>query len=266
MPTRKIIEIDENKCDGCELCVSACHEGAIAMVDGKAKLVSDTYCDGLGDCLAECPQDAITIIEREAQPFDEQAVQQHLAEREASQERAPDPGAHQCPAPSRPMPLMGGCPGAAARQLRPLTPPSSKPKTKPADGAEQPSALRNWPIQLHLVPVQAPYYEGATILLAADCIPFAYPDFHQGMLQGRTLIIGCPKLDDSSAYLEKLAAIFRFNDVKQVEVAFMEVPCCHGLVRLVQQAVEKSGKNIPVQLTEIGIQGEVKPTVQRASA
>ena len=211
MPTRKVVEIDPDKCDGCELCVSACHEGAIALVDGKAKLVSESYCDGLGACLPECPRGAITIVEREAEAFDALAV------------------------------------AAAHKSCRP-------------------SALANWPIQLHLAPIQARAFQGATLLVAADCVPFAYADFHSRLLGGRTLLIGCPKLDDTSAYLEKLTAILRFNDVRAVEVAFMEVPCCHGLARLVGQAIAASGKPIPLGLIEVSIQGEIIRPAARASA
>lgn len=259
MPKRKIIQIDETKCDGCEQCVTACHEGAIAMVDGKAKLVSDIYCDGLGDCIGECPQDAITIVERDAVPYDEAAVQARQVELARSAHRA---------APSAPAPKPaafghgGGCPGAAMRQLRPL---AASPATA-GGGEAQPSALRNWPVQLHLLPVQAPFFQGAKVLLAADCVPFAFPDFHRDMLSGRTLIIGCPKLDDVSAYLEKLTAIFRFNDVREVEVAFMEVPCCHGLVRLAGEALQASGKDIPLHLVKVGINGELERPQVRVSA
>jgi Pyruvate/2-oxoacid:ferredoxin oxidoreductase delta subunit len=263
MLKRRIIEIDQEKCDGCEQCVDACHEGAIAMVDGKAKLVSDVYCDGLGDCIGECPQDAITIVEREAEAFDEAAVQQHLAQRDAKEtDPAPAPAK-----PAAPFPMHrgggGGCPGAMARMLRPQSEVAPAPR---AGGAGQPSALRNWPVQLHLLPVQAPYFDKARVLLAADCVPFAYADFHQSMLAGRTLIIGCPKLDDTSAYEEKLAAIFRFNDIEAVEVAFMEVPCCHGLVRLVAKALERSGKAIPLEMVQVGIDGTIKHEQRRASA
>ena len=255
MPTRKVVQIDPDKCDGCELCVSACHEGAIAMVDGKAKLVSESYCDGLGACLPECPQKAITIVEREAVPFDATAVA-------AARDRGAAPAA---PAPAFVRTSGGGCPGALSRSIQRGAPAPSRaePPAALAEGS-RPAALANWPIQLHLVPSQAPYFQGATLLVAADCVPFAYPDFHARMLSGRVLLIGCPKLDDTSAYLEKLAAILRFNDVHAVEVAFMEVPCCHGLVRLVSQAIAASGKDVPLALTEVSIQGEIlRPAARR---
>lgn len=261
MVKRSIIEIDESKCDGCEQCVSACHEGAIAMVDGKAKLVSDVYCDGLGDCIGECPQDAITIIERDAEDFDEAAVQQRLA----AQKRPDEPAAPTDPAPAPLRPLGGhggGCPGSMMRMLQPE--PQTAPK--PASTTATPSALRNWPVQLHLLPVQAPFFKNAKVLLAADCVPFAHPDFHQSLLAGRALIIGCPKLDDTSAYLEKLTAIFRFNDIEAVEVAYMEVPCCRGLVQLATQAAEASGKSVPISLVRVGINGQLDAVQERASA
>jgi Pyruvate/2-oxoacid:ferredoxin oxidoreductase delta subunit len=266
MPRRRIIEIDEDKCDGCELCVSACHEGAIAIVNGKAKLVSDVYCDGLGDCIGECPQGAIAIIERNAVPFDALAV----ADQRAGRQQEPTAGAAMPGASAPAVPLgdagigarPGGCPGTHARMLQAATPTSPH---RPAQAGTA-SALGNWPVQLHLVPVQAPYYEGATLLIAADCVPFAYPDFHTSLLAGRTVLIGCPKLDDTSAYAEKLAAILRFNDVVALEVAIMEVPCCRGLVRLVQQARELSGKALPMELVQIGIRGDRTELSWRASA
>lgn len=235
---RKIVRIDEELCDGCGICVDACHESALEIVDGKAKLVSDIYCDGLGDCLS-CPQDAITIVEREAAPYDDDAVKERVKALATAETPAP------------PRPAFGGCPGAAVRSLQP------RPAAAPTPAAQpRPSQLRNWPVQLHLVPVQAPFYDRAKLLIAADCTAFAHPDFHGGPLEDRTLIIGCPKLDDTSAYLEKLSGIFRFNDVASVDVLFMEVPCCFGLVRLVKEALEQSGKDIPVSLTRVGVRGE----------
>jgi len=261
MLKRKIIVIDEEKCDGCELCISACHEGALAMVEGKAKLVSDIYCDGLGDCLSECPQDAIKVIERDAEAFDEAAVEERQAELAKG-------AAKQAPSAPAPLPVAqqhgggGGCPGAAMRQLQPKAPLPARA----GNGGQTPSTLRNWPVQLHLVPPQAPYYQGAKILLAADCVPFAHADFHRDMLAGSTLIIGCPKLDDLSAYMEKLTAIFQFNDIREVEVAFMEVPCCHGIVRLAADAINGSGKDIPLTLSKINIDGTLERQQPRVSA
>ncbi len=255
MPVRKIITIDEEKCDGCALCVDACHEGAIQIVDGVAKLVSESYCDGLGDCLGECPQGAITIEERDAPMFDERAVAAHLERQREARKASAGAGPTQHP-------HVGGCPGAAVRQLTPVgaMAPTAGPGSAggAVEGAKQPSALTNWPVQLHLAPVQAPFFHQAKLLIAADCVPFAHPDFHRSMLAGRVLIIGCPKLDDTSAYLDKLTAIFRFNEIQSVEVAFMEVPCCHGLVRLVESALEASGKGLQPALTRVGIRGDAQ--------
>jgi len=265
MPTRKIITIDEDLCDGCALCVDACHEGAIQIIDGVAKLVSDSYCDGLGDCLGECPQGAITIDEREAAEFDEKAVAAHLEKlrdlKKASLGMAPGGPGHGHGL-GHDHALGASCPGAAMRQMNPLgqmaptAGPGSVPGASPPGTA--PSALTNWPVQLHLTPVQAPFFHQAKVLIAADCVPFAQPDFHQEMLAGRTLVVGCPKLDDTSAYLDKLTAIFQLNEIRSVEVAFMEVPCCAGLVRLVQSALEASGKDLQPALTQVGIRGDTQ--------
>ena len=266
MAVRKVVEIDQDKCDGCELCVHACHEGAIAIVDGKATLVSESYCDGLGACLPECPRDAIRIVERQAAPFDEQAVAARMAKAGADRgEREPAMTPTRTGPTGRAMAghaLAGGCPGAASRSLG-LRPLPNSAAEQPADVSGALSALANWPVQLTLAPVQAPYFEGATLLVAADCVPFAYPEFHGRMLAGRTLLIGCPKLDDAPAYLEKLTAILRLNDLRAIEVAFMEVPCCHGLVRLVAQAVAASGKSLAVTLIRLGIHGEVQERSER---
>lgn len=230
---RNIVKIDEAKCNGCGQCVPACAEGAIQIVDGKARLIADNLCDGLGACLGDCPQGAITIEQREADVFDHQAVtiqQQSLA--------APPHG--------------GGCPSARPLQL-------ARPKGATAAKTETgPSELSNWPIQLKLVPPSAPFLAEADLLLAADCVPCAYPAFQQQFLAGKVLLIGCPKLDDSEAYVEKLAAILAQNDIKRLTVLHMEVPCCTGLVTLARQALAASGKEIPFETVNISIQGEVK--------
>jgi Pyruvate/2-oxoacid:ferredoxin oxidoreductase delta subunit len=235
---RKIIRIDEEKCDGCGLCASACAEGAIAMVEGKARLISETYCDGLGACIGECPRGAITIIAREAEAFDEAAV-----------------AAHQRPAaaPSPPAPAACGCPGAALRDLSAASTAEATAPTRPA-----PSRLRTWPVQIHLVPVRAPYLNGAHLTIAADCSAVACPDFHARFLADRVVMIGCPKLDDAAAYREKLTAIFRENEIRAVEVAIMEVPCCGGLARVVAGAIADSGRAIPLRLTRVGVRGELE--------
>jgi len=236
---RKIVRIDESKCDGCGLCVPACHEGAIAIVDGKARLIGEVYCDGLSDCLGECPRDAITIEEREAEAYDSAAVAS-LLERKDNGAQRPPVAPH-------------GCPGAAAATLRPTAPaPAGEAGSPPS-----PSQLTNWPVQLHLVSPGAPYLRGAPLLIAADCVPFAYADFHRKVLQGRICLIGCPKLDDGQAYVEKLAAIFTANDTPSADIAYMEVSCCHGLVRIVEQAIALSGKIVPLSLIEIGVRGDI---------
>jgi len=242
---RKIVEIDEEKCNGCGLCVPSCHEGAIQVIDGKARLVSDVYCDGLGNCLGQCPEDAITIGEREAAPFDVAAVEQRMSERKAA---APEAEPAPCPTSAG-----GGCPGSRAQVLRPSA-------ATAAVSATPESQLGNWPVQLRLIPVQAPYLQGARVVIAADCVPFAFADFHRQFLAGKTLMIGCPKLDDVDLYTHKLAQIFVQNDIESVEIVHMEVPCCFGLVHLVKQALQESGKTIPATVTTIGIRGDVLAT------
>jgi NAD-dependent dihydropyrimidine dehydrogenase PreA subunit len=233
MTIRNVVRIDEDLCDGCGDCVPACEEGAIQVIDGKARLVSDVYCDGLGACLGECPQGAISIEEREADEFDEAAVARHLEGLSATQ----------C-----------GCPGSAVRDLRPAA-------CTDEDAVEDagPSMLRNWPVQIKLVPVRAPYLDGADLLIAADCVPFACRGFHGRFLEGRTLLVGCPKLDDADFYIEKLAEMFRHNDVRSVEIAIMEVPCCMGLEHIVGRALQASGKSVPVTLSVVGVRGDLKP-------
>lgn len=235
---RKIIRIDAEKCDGCGQCAQACQEGAIRIVQGKAQLVSEGYCDGLGACIGECPQGAIAIEERPAKEFDAKAVERHLAQRQKAR-RTAEGRQTAC-----------GCPGAAARTLR-----SAQAGPRDAGGETVPSRLTNWPVQLRLAPVKAPYFRGARVLIAADCVPFALADFHAQFLAGRTLLIGCPKLDDVSLYRDKLTQIFAQNDIKSVEVLHMEVPCCFGLVHVVRSALEDSGKKIPLRTVKIGING-----------
>ncbi len=241
--TRKIVKIDEEKCDGCGECVIACAEGAIEIVDGKARLVSETYCDGLGACLGTCPRGAITIEEREAREFDEEATAKHLSEKAGTP--AVGPSGHVSEIAKQ------VCPGARAIAIdrRDHVPDSA---AGPID-----SQLAQWPIKIILAPITASHYDGATLLIAADCAPFAYGDFHRKFLKGQPLLSGCPKFGDNDAQREKLAEILKRNDVKAMEVVHMEVPCCFGLVRLVQQAVGDAGKDIPVTLTKISISGDV---------
>ena len=236
---RKIIEIDQDKCNGCGACASACHEGAIGMVEGKARLLREDYCDGLGDCLPACPTGAITFVEREAAAYDQAAVQ---AAQAAQGEGRPAPAAHAHGA---------GCPGARAMELRP------RPEAGPApEGPAPASQLRQWPVQIKLVPTQAPYYQGSRLLIAADCTAYAYAAFHRQFIRGHITLVGCPKLDGVD-YAEKLGEILRRNDIKSVHIVRMEVPCCGGLEQAVRQALQSSGKLIPWQVTVISTDGRV---------
>jgi len=231
---RKIIQIDEARCNGCGLCVPACAEGAIRIVDGKARLVSDRHCDGLGACLGECPQDALHIVEREAEEHDEAAPP------------APPPAglhAHR----------EGGCPSARLVQLRPAE--ALAPARAPA--GELDSALGHWPVKLRLVPPHAPFLRDVELVLAADCVPFAYPAMHRDILPGRAVLIGCPKFDEPGPALERLTAILACQDVRSLTVVHMQVPCCHGYLELAARALVASGKKIPLHRVEIGLDGRV---------
>lgn len=227
---RKIIKIDEEKCNGCGACVSACHEGAIGLVDGKAKLMRDDYCDGLGDCLPSCPTGAISFEQREAADYNEKAVMENRLKKHGI--------AHH-----------GGCPGS--RLSRILHGHDSHTDIK----AE--SRLSQWPVQIKLVPVNAPYFDGADLLIAADCTAFAYGNFHNDFIKDKITLIGCPKLD-SVDYSEKLTAILAVNDIKSVTVVRMEVPCCGGIQTAVQKALDASGKNVPLNVTVISTDGKIK--------
>ena len=221
---RRIITIDKEKCNGCGLCAKACHEGAIGMVEGKAALLREDYCDGLGDCLPACPTGAITFEEREAPAYNEAAV---LAAKKAKE-----------------APLPCGCPGSACQSVTPVV------------SQEIPGLLRNFPIQIKLAPVQAPWYDGAHLLIAADCTAYAYGDFHRRFIQGKITLIGCPKLD-SVDYSEKLAAIFSENNIQSVTVVRMQVPCCGGLPFAVKNAMAESGKEIPLQVVTVTADGRI---------
>jgi len=236
---RKIIEINEELCDGCGNCVTSCAEGALRIINGKAKVISEVFCDGLGACLGECPQDALKIIEREAEAFDEKAVEEHMKKEATSIMQAPS---------------HGGCPGSRMQMFNT----SSCDSMKPATGAAGPSALRHWPVQITLVSPTAPFLKEAHLLVAADCTAFAYPDFHAGLLKGKVLMVGCPKLDDTQAYQNKFVEIFKNAGVKQVTVAEMEVPCCSKLPMIVKKAIEITGANIPMEEVVIGIHGDIK--------
>ena len=234
---RRIIEIDRDKCNGCGACAAACHEGAIAMVDGKAQLMRDDYCDGLGDCLPACPTGAITFVEREAAAYDEKAVMENKQKK--MQEKMKKEG----------MTLPCGCPGSRSRMIEHAECDASEPR-----GAEPVSRLSQWPVQIKLVPVNAPYFDGARLLIAADCTAYAYAAFHERFIKGHITLVGCPKLDGVD-YSEKLTEIIRNNDIKSVTVVRMEVPCCGGLEHAAKTALQRSGKFIPWQVVTVTVDG-----------
>lgn len=252
---RKIVEIDEEKCDGCGLCADACAESAIQIVDGKARLIGESYCDGLGACIGECPNDAITVSEREAEEFDAEAVEQHRVKLAARNARAKN-------ASSQSEGVPHACPGSLMRDLRGNREMASGQEESEPGAID--SRLRNWPVQLRLVPVDAPYFQGADLLLAADCVPFAMAGFHRKLLDEKVLLIGCPKLDDAAYYREKLATILSGNDINSLSVVHMEVPCCFGLVELARRAIEESGKDIAFSTIKVSIAGDVLRAQQQA--
>lgn len=233
---RKIIKIDENKCNGCGACAAACHEGAIEMIDGKAVLTREDYCDGLGDCLPECPTGAISFEEREAPAYDEAAV---LAakQKKTKEQEAKTPHI--------------GCPGMQVRQMEP-----PKTESAPSHAAAGVSQLGQWPCQIRLVPVNAPYFNGAKLLIAADCTAYAYANIHEDFMKGKVTLIGCPKLD-SVDYSEKLMEIIKNNDIKSVTILRMEVPCCGGLEMAAKKALQESGKFIPWQTVTVSVDGKI---------
>jgi Fe-S-cluster-containing hydrogenase component 2 len=233
MVKRNIVKIDEEKCNGCGQCIPNCAEGALQIIDGKARIVDDAYCDGLGACLGHCPQDAITIIEREAPEFDEEAVHEHLETLKTSET------------------LACGCPASQVRLLE---------GGQAVEDVETPtqSALRHWPVQLNLVPLSAPFFSDADLLLLADCTAVAYPTLHRSLLKGRTVVMGCPKFDDVNHYIEKLTEILKRNDVSSLTAAHMEVPCCSALNVVAQRALDASGKLIPTQRLIVSVGGDIK--------
>jgi len=307
MSVRKIIEIGEDLCNGCGNCIPNCPEGALQIIDGKARLISDIFCDGLGACIGECPIDVIKVVEREAEPYNENVVManivkagantiiahlKHLKEhgetklyleavdylRNNNIDNPLEKGEQNKIEAEEKLPC--GCPGSRVMDLRgqdecegPVTAVETNTAVKTETTASKDtksvkieqllkeltareSKLRQWPVQIMLIPPAAPYLNGSDLLIAADCVPFAYPNFHEDMLEGKILLVGCPKLDDGEFYLKKFTDIFKQNDIKSVTVAHMEVPCCFGMMSIVKQAIEKSGKNIPVKDLNISIRGK----------
>ncbi|MCM8709668.1 4Fe-4S ferredoxin [Clostridium sp. SYSU_GA19001] len=248
MAVRKIVSIDESKCDGCGLCIPNCAEGALAIIDGKAKLIKDLYCDGLGACLGHCPKDAITIIEREAEEFDEKAVEEFLKTQgrkmqhvqETKTKENTEVHVHE-----------GGCPGSRMRMLQ------RKEAENDDSNVKVTSKLRQWPVQLQLVPAAAPYFKRADLLITADCVPFAYANYHNDFLKGKAVAVGCPKLDDAMSYAKKLEDIIRINDLESITVLRMEVPCCGGIAQAVKMGRDNSGVNIPIKVVTISLEGEI---------
>lgn len=235
---RKIIHIDEDKCNGCGLCATACHEGAIDIIDGKAKLVRENFCDGFGDCLPGCPTGAITFEEREAPEYDETAVQESKKKKELQEKMK---HLHE-----------GGCPGSRMRMLEQ----PGEAGSNIAEPMRQAPQLRNWPVQIKLAPINAPYFNKAKLLIAADCTAYAYANFHQEFMRGKVTLVGCPKLD-AVDYSEKLTEIIRSNEIQEVTIVRMEVPCCGGLEMAAKKALQASGKFIPWQVVTISIDGKI---------
>jgi len=241
---RKIIQIDEEKCDGCGVCVPSCAEGALQIVNGKIKLVAEKFCDGLGACLGECPNDALKVIERDAEDFDEKAVEEHLKSTGAAHKE--EPAAMAC-----------GCPSA---HIQSFAPAKGHPKDQLPLSTVETSALTHWPVQIRLVPPTAPFLKGADLLVVADCTPIAYPNFHRDFLNGKAVMVGCPKFDDAQTYIQKFADIFTTAGIKSITVAVMEVPCCQGLPMMVRKGLELANKKIPLEQLIISTRGEVLKT------
>jgi Pyruvate/2-oxoacid:ferredoxin oxidoreductase delta subunit len=230
---RKIIEIDEEKCDGCGQCIPSCAEGALAIVDGKAKVIADKFCDGLGACLGECPNDALHIVEREAEEFDEEAVEAFLAKQEKES--------------------GGGCPSAAVQTFVPR----EKIEAAGGPGTDVPAlGASHWPVKIQLVPPTAPFLKNADLLVVADCVPAAYPRFHSDFMRGKVVMMGCPKFDDAQAYIDKFAEIFKTAGIRSITNVYMEVPCCSGLPGIVKKALADAGVQIPIEEAIIGRKGE----------
>lgn len=238
---RKIVQIDEERCDGCGQCVIGCAEGALSIVDGKVKVISDNLCDGLGACIGECPQGALKIIEREAEEFDEEAVEKHL---ETRAEKAEQPAAA----------MACGCPSTQIQSFSPCKAANAPVTHAPG---RQASALSHWPVQIRLIPPHAPFLKGADLLVVADCVPVAFPSLHQEFMQGKAVMIGCPKFDDAQEYIDKFADIFKTAGIKSITTVVMEVPCCSGLPVIVRKGLEKSGSQVPMTQVVVSTQGRI---------
>jgi Fe-S-cluster-containing hydrogenase component 2 len=252
---RKIIEIDEDLCDGCGNCVPSCAEGALEIIDGKAKVVADIYCDGLGACLGECPTGALRIVEREAEEFDEKAVEAFLAEKEK-------------PQPQEIPFVSGGCPSARLQSFQPSVSASEVDQRAEAvaDSEEVESALAHWPVQITLVPPTAPFLKGADLLVLADCVPVAFPTLHRDFLKGKAVLMGCPKLDNAQFYIEKFAQICKQSGIKSLTSVVMEVPCCSGLPMIVKKGMEMAGVEIPMEEVVISTRGKILQRTQVKAA
>lgn len=241
MAVRKIVLIDESKCNGCGECIVNCAEGALEIIDGKAKLIKDIYCDGLGACLGHCPLDAITIEEKESEEFDEEATLEYLKEKRLGIQKEGVTMNAQMP--------QGGCPGSKMKQFHKSIGIKDEKKTT--------SNLTQWPVQLTLVQPSAPYFKGADLLITADCVPFAYGNYHNDFLKDKAVVVGCPKLDDTEKYTKKLEQIIKINDLESITLLRMEVPCCGGMAMVAKNARDNSGVNIPIKVVTIGIEGNI---------
>ncbi len=257
---RKIIEVDEDLCNGCGLCMPECPEGALQIIDGKARLVSDLFCDGLGACVGFCPEGAMTVVEREAEEYDERKVMANHGEMTLYEEAVGYLREEGIEIPAHgvePNPEPCGCPGSLSREIE--RPDMEEPAAGPALPGV--SRLTHWPVQIMLLPPKAPYFKDADLLLTADCVPFAYPSFHEDLLKDKVLLVGCPKLDDAEFYREKMTAIVEGNEIRSITVVHMEVPCCFGLPALARDAVTASGKRIPYHDITITVDGTIRETV-----
>lgn len=239
---RKIVEINEELCDGCGQCVPDCAEGALQIIDGKAKMLAEKYCDGLGACLQSCPKDALKIIERQADDFDEEAVEELLRSRKDKEEQ---------------MSLAGASSGLSGITIETPCQSANKPRFDFVAGKSD-STLTHWPIQIRLVPAQAPFLKNADLLVAADCVPVAYPHFHRDFLADRVIMMGCPKFDDVNGYIQKFVEVFQAAKPKSIKLAIMEVPCCAGMRMIVREALKQAGQDIPVEEVVVGARGEIK--------